>query len=82
MEATQIDITVVAVFDMPRERDRTDIIVWRLQHDTLTRGVTVTRFNVITGLAIFDERVGIGGYDESTGLMQVFVNMDAPIACE
>ena len=34
------------------------------------------------GLALFDERVGIGGYDETTGLMQVFVDTDDPIACE
>ena len=34
------------------------------------------------GLALFDERVGIGGYDETTGLMQVFVDTDAPIAVE
>ncbi len=34
------------------------------------------------GLAIFDERVGIGGYDESTGMMQVFVDTESPIARE
>jgi predicted transcriptional regulator len=41
-----------------------------------------TRDNLPYGLALFDERVGIGGYDESTGLMQVFVDTDAPIARE
>lgn len=41
-----------------------------------------TRDDLPYGLAIFDERVGIGGYDEATGLMQVFVDTDASIACE
>ncbi|WP_265111222.1 helix-turn-helix transcriptional regulator [Halosolutus halophilus] len=41
-----------------------------------------TRDELPYGLAIFDERVGIGGYDETTGLMQVFVDTDAPIARE
>jgi hypothetical protein len=41
-----------------------------------------TRDDLPYGLAIFDECVGIGGYDEATGLMQVFVDTDAPIAYE
>ena len=41
-----------------------------------------TRDDLPYGLAIFDERVGIGGYEESTGLMQVFVDTDSPIARE
>ncbi|WP_126663026.1 helix-turn-helix transcriptional regulator [Haloterrigena salifodinae] len=41
-----------------------------------------TRDELPYGLAIFDEHIGIGGYDESTGLMQVFVDTDASIACE
>ncbi|MFH5801047.1 helix-turn-helix transcriptional regulator [Haladaptatus sp. CMAA 1911] len=41
-----------------------------------------TRGNLPYGLAIFDDHVGIGGYDEDTGLMQVFVDTDAPIARE
>nr|WP_218644794.1 MarR family transcriptional regulator [Natronomonas gomsonensis] len=41
-----------------------------------------TRDDLPYGLAIFDECVGIGGYDEATGLMQVFVDTDEPIACE
>ncbi|MCU4754325.1 transcriptional regulator [Halobacteria archaeon AArc-curdl1] len=41
-----------------------------------------TRDTLPYGLAIFDKRVGIGGYDEATGLMEVFVDTDAPIACE
>lgn len=41
-----------------------------------------TRDDLPYGLAIFDERAGIGGYDEGTGLMQVFVDTDARIACE
>lgn len=41
-----------------------------------------TRDDLPYGLAIFDGRVGIGGYDESTGMMQVFVDTDSPIARE
>jgi predicted transcriptional regulator len=41
-----------------------------------------TRDELPYGLALFDERVGIGGYDDETGLMQVFVDTDAPIARE
>ncbi|MFC6718371.1 helix-turn-helix transcriptional regulator [Natrialbaceae archaeon GCM10025810] len=41
-----------------------------------------TRGNLPYGLAIFDDRVGIGGYDEATGLMGVFVDTDEPIARE
>jgi len=41
-----------------------------------------TRDDLPYGLAIFDDCVGIGGYDERTGLMQVFVDTDSPIARE
>ncbi len=41
-----------------------------------------TREELPYGLAIFDDRVGIGGYDEDTGLMQVFVDTDTQIARE
>ena len=41
-----------------------------------------TRDDLPYGLAIFDACVGIGGYDKATGLMQVFVDTDDPIACE
>ena len=41
-----------------------------------------TREGLPYGLALFDDRVGIGGYDESTGQMQVFVDTDSPIARE
>jgi len=41
-----------------------------------------TRDDLPYGLAIFDEGVGLGGYDESTGLMQVFVDTESPIARE
>ncbi|UTF52623.1 transcriptional regulator [Natronosalvus rutilus] len=41
-----------------------------------------TRNHLPYGLALFDECVGIGGYDETTGHMQVFVETDAPIAME
>ncbi|WP_416840941.1 helix-turn-helix transcriptional regulator [Haloferax sp. DFSO52] len=39
-----------------------------------------TRDELPYGLVLFDDRIGIGGYDRSTGLMQVFVDTDAPIA--
>ena len=41
-----------------------------------------TREELPYGLAIFDDCVGIGGYDEETGLMQVFVDADTHIARE
>jgi predicted transcriptional regulator len=41
-----------------------------------------TRDDLPYGLAVFDDRVGIGGYDGSTGLMRVFVDTDAPVARE
>jgi predicted transcriptional regulator len=41
-----------------------------------------TREELPYGLAIFDDRVGVGGYDERTGLMQVFADTDSPIARE
>ncbi|WP_224336361.1 helix-turn-helix transcriptional regulator [Haloprofundus halobius] len=41
-----------------------------------------TREGLPYGLALFDDRVGIGGYDETTGLMRVFVDTDDPIARE
>lgn len=34
------------------------------------------------GLAIFEERIGLGGYDEETGLLRVFVDTDDPAARE
>jgi predicted transcriptional regulator len=41
-----------------------------------------TREELPYGLAIFDDRVGIGGYDEQTGAMTVFVDSDAAMARE
>jgi hypothetical protein len=41
-----------------------------------------TRDDLPYGLALFDDRIVIGGYDEVTGLMQVFVDTDATIARE
>ena len=41
-----------------------------------------TREALPYGLAILDDRVGIGGYDEHTGAMEVFVDTDSPIARE
>jgi predicted transcriptional regulator len=41
-----------------------------------------TRADLPYGLALFDDRVGIGGYDEVTGLMQVFVDTESTIARE
>ena len=52
--------------------------------DAIDRGHLAlrTRGDLPYGLAIFDDRVGIGGYDDATGLMEVFVDTDAPIARE
>jgi predicted transcriptional regulator len=33
------------------------------------------------GLALFDDHVGIAGFDEETGMMRVFVDSDSAIAC-
>ncbi|WP_435157589.1 helix-turn-helix transcriptional regulator [Haladaptatus sp. DFWS20] len=41
-----------------------------------------TREALPYGLAIFDDRVGIGGYDEQNGTMQVFVDSETAIARE
>ncbi|GGN96538.1 MULTISPECIES: helix-turn-helix transcriptional regulator [Haloarcula] len=41
-----------------------------------------TRDTLPYGLAIFDDRVGVGGYDEETGLMEVFVDTDDAVARE
>ncbi|KTG08319.1 transcriptional regulator [Haloprofundus marisrubri] len=41
-----------------------------------------TREALPYGLAIFDDRVGIGGYDDETGTMRVFVDTDDGIARE
>ncbi|MDS0474010.1 transcriptional regulator [Natrinema sp. 1APR25-10V2] len=39
-----------------------------------------TREALPYGLAIFDDRVGVAGYDEQTGIMRVFVDSDSAIA--
>jgi hypothetical protein len=39
-----------------------------------------TRETLPYGLALFDERVGLGGYDEETGGLRVFVDTDAVVA--
>jgi predicted transcriptional regulator len=39
-----------------------------------------TREALPYGLAIFDDRVGIAGYDEETGTMRVFVDSDSAVA--
>ncbi|WP_323174081.1 transcriptional regulator [Natrialba sp. PRR66] len=41
-----------------------------------------TREELPYGLAIFDDRVGIGGYNDETGLMQAFVDTDSSLARE
>lgn len=41
-----------------------------------------TREALPYGLAIFDDRVGIGGYDEQTGAMTVFVDSETAMARE
>ena len=40
-----------------------------------------TRETLPYGLALFDDRVGIAGFDEETGTMRVFVDSDSAIAC-
>lgn len=42
----------------------------------------LTRDALPYGLALFDDRVGIGGYDEETGAMKVFVDADTLFARE
>ncbi|GAB3669783.1 helix-turn-helix transcriptional regulator [Halopiger thermotolerans] len=39
-----------------------------------------TRESLPYGLAIFDDRVGVAGYDDQTGMMRVFVDSDSAIA--
>jgi predicted transcriptional regulator len=39
-----------------------------------------TRDALPYGLAVFDDHVGLGGYDEETGTMRVFVDTDTPLA--
>jgi len=39
-----------------------------------------TRETLPYGLAIFDDRVGIGGYNEETGLIEVFADSDSAVA--
>jgi predicted transcriptional regulator len=41
-----------------------------------------TRDDLPYGLALFDDCVGIGGYDDATGQLEVFVDTDDPVACE
>jgi len=41
-----------------------------------------TRDELPYGLAIFDDSVGIGGYDRETGVMEVFVDTADPVAQE
>ncbi|MFC6717207.1 helix-turn-helix transcriptional regulator [Natrialbaceae archaeon GCM10025810] len=52
--------------------------------ETIDRGRLTLRIRETLpyGLAIFDERVGIGGYDDETGLMRAFVDTDSPLARE
>ncbi|KTG21460.1 hypothetical protein AUR66_17180 [Haloferax profundi] len=49
--------------------------------DAVERGQLTlsTHDNLPFGLAIFDDRVGLGGYDE-TGMLSAFVDTDAPKA--
>jgi hypothetical protein len=43
-------------------------------------GTARSRETLPYGLALFDDRVGIAGYDEETGTMRVFVDSDSAIA--
>ena len=65
---------VETLFDAAPERAREAV---EAGHLTLR-----TRDALPYGLAIFDDRVGIGGYDEDTGAMAVFVDTDAAYARE
>ena len=65
---------VETLFDHAPERAREAV---EAGHLTLR-----TRDALPYGLAIFDDRVGIGGYDENTGAMAVFVDTDAAYARE
>ncbi|WP_207590570.1 transcriptional regulator FilR1 domain-containing protein [Halomontanus rarus] len=56
----------------------------QLAADAFDRDNLVLRVHedVPFGLALFDDRVGIGGYDDETGLLTVFVDTDDPGAIE
>ncbi|UTF53474.1 helix-turn-helix transcriptional regulator [Natronosalvus rutilus] len=51
----------------------TDLATDAFDRDNFTLWV---REEVPFGLALFDDRVGIGGYDDETGLLEVFVDTD------
>ncbi|MWV64005.1 transcriptional regulator [Halorubrum sp. JWXQ-INN 858] len=76
--------TDTEIIDLPRIVEKLLETYPERAREAIDRGhLTLrTRDDLPYGLAIFDERVGIGGYDEATGLMQVFVDTDEPIACE
>lgn len=56
----------------------------RWVNEALESGRLVLRVHddVPHGLALFDDRVGIGRYCETTGALRTFVDTDAPAACE
>ena len=62
------------LFDVEPERARSAVEAGHLR--------LRTRDALPYGLAIFDDCVGIGGYDEDTGAMAVFVDTDAAYARE
>ncbi|MFC7215331.1 helix-turn-helix transcriptional regulator [Saliphagus sp. GCM10025334] len=57
----------------------TDLATDAFERDNFTLWV---REEVPFGLALFDDRVGIGGYDDETGLLEVFVDTDNEDAYE
>jgi len=73
-ELVYLPATVENLFETYPERARAAV---ERGHLTLR-----TRDAFPYGLAVFDDRVGIGGYDEETGLLDVFVDTESPIARE
>jgi predicted transcriptional regulator len=69
---------------LPRTADTLLETYPRRAAEALERGDLAlrTRDDLPYGLALLDDRVGIGGYDDATGQMHVFVDTDSPIARE
>lgn len=59
--------------------DYADLAAEAFEQDSLSIWV---HDEVPFGLALFDDRVGVGGYDDETGLLEVFVDSDDPAAIE
>ncbi|WP_318569259.1 helix-turn-helix transcriptional regulator [Salinigranum marinum] len=70
-------ISLPNVIEALRETERD---VWRALDEEDGHLKLLTREALPYGLALFDDRVGIGGYDEETGTLRVFVDTDTAIA--